>query len=323
VKNRHLKMVTLRSKLYLPHWVNLKQLLMHCFFLAFASSVSAAMDLAETEKKSESKPSKHQNEEALLPQHRIVAYYGNFESAKMGILGKYAPDKMLAMLHHEVEKWQEADPNTPVIPAIDYIAVVAQRSPGDSGMYRGRMPDSEIQKAIDLANRINGIAILDLQVGLSNVEAEVSRLEKYLALPNVMLALDPEFSMKTHAQPGTRIGTMNPADINFAVKFLTRLVKEYNLPPKILVVHRFTQGMVSDYQDIHPSPEVQIVMDMDGWGSQAKKINTYDRVIHPEPVQYTGFKLFYINDLKPPSTGLLTPAQILKLNPKPMYILYQ
>jgi hypothetical protein len=40
-------------------------------------------------------------------------------------------------------------------------------------------------------------------------------------------------------------------------------------------------------------------------------------------VQFTGFKLFYKNDLLPPSTGMFTPAQLLKLTPAPIYIQYQ
>ena len=68
---------------------------------------------------------------------------------------------------------------------------------------------------------------------------------------------------------------------------------------------------------------LQVVMDMDGWGFGAKKINTYDAVIYPEPVQFTGFKLFYKNDLKPPSTRMLTPAEILDLTPQPSFIQYQ
>jgi len=262
---------------------------------------------------------------ALLPSHRIVAYYGNFESKRMGVLGQYPTDEMLSMLNKEVERWREADPKTPVIPGIDYIAVVAQGSPGADGMYRSRMPDSEIQKAITLANQIHGIAVLDLQIGHSTVEAEIPRLEQYLVLPNVMLALDPEFSMKTGVAPGREIGSLNAQDINFAIDYLAKLVKEHNLPPKILVIHRFTSHMVLDYKDIKVVPEVQIVMDMDGWGSKAKKTDTYDNIVHPQKVEFTGFKLFYVNDLKPPSTGLFSPTEILKLQPQdpPLYILYQ
>jgi hypothetical protein len=227
------------------------------------------------------------------------------------------------MLASTTAEWRAADPTTPVIPALDYIAVTAQGSPGPDGKYRLRMPDSQIDKALALIAPMNGLVFLDVQVGLSNVQTEVPLLQKYLAMPNVELSLDPEFDMSDGAKPDTEIGSMSSTDINFAANYLAGLVNQYHLPPKILVVHRFTQDMVTNYQDITPLPQVEIVMDMDGWGSQAKKINTYERVIESDPVQFTGFKLFYKNDLLPPSTGMLTPAQVLQLTPNPSYIQYQ
>ena len=261
---------------------------------------------------------------ALLPFNRIVAYYGNYYSTGMGILGEYSSDKVLSMLASTTAMWRAADPSTPVVPAIDYIAVTAQGSAGADGKYRLRMPDSQIDKALAMARQINGIVILEVQPGLSNMQIEVPQLEKYLMMPNVELALDPEFSMQTSGlRPEAVIGTLDAKDINWVTDYLANLVTKYNLPPKILIVHRFTEDMVTHYRLIKTVPQVQFVLDMDGWGSQAKKIGTYTNVIYAEPVQFTGFKLFYKNDKKPPSTGLLTPAQVLKLTPQPSFIQYQ
>ena len=66
------------------------------------------------------------NAGAILPFKRIIAYYGNLYSTKMGILGEYPEAEMTAKLKAEVKKWTEADPGTPAIPALHYIAVVAQ-----------------------------------------------------------------------------------------------------------------------------------------------------------------------------------------------------
>ena len=261
--------------------------------------------------------------DALLPFNRIVSYYGNFYSTKMGVLGEYPEDVMLGMLQAEVDKWEAADPETPVIPAIHYIAITAQGSPGEDGKYRLRMPDSQIDHALELAKKIDGIVFLDLQVGLSDFQTEIPIFEKYLKLPNVHLGLDPEFSMKERGKPGIVIGTMDATDINYATEYLAKLVNEHNLPPKILVIHRFTGNMVTNYKNIVTRPETQIVMDMDGWGPPANKITTYRAFVSPEPVQFTGFKLFYKNDLKAPSTGLMTPEELLKLRPRPIYIQYQ
>ena len=81
--------------------------------------------------------------------------------------------------------------------------------------------------------------------------------------------------------------------------------------------------MVTNYKLIKTVPEVQIVMDMDGWGPKDSKLGSYIKYIYKEPVQFTGFKLFYKNDLWAPSTGMMTPEEILKLTPAPIYIQYQ
>ena len=129
--------------------------------------------------------------------------------------------------------------------------------------------------------------------------------------------------MKTDKRPGTIIGTMDATDVNYTANYLATLVKQYNLPPKILVVHRFTENMVTNYEKITPLPEVEIVMDMDGWSTPDKKIHIYNEVINQYPVQFTGIKLFYKTDLVAPAHALLTPAQILKLQPQPSFIQYQ
>ena len=260
---------------------------------------------------------------AILPFKRIVAYYGNFYSKGMGVLGEYPQDQMLSMLQNVVAQWTMADPNTPAIPAIDYIAVTAQGSPGADGKYKLRMPDSQIDYALQLAAKVNGIVILDVQVGLSDLPTEIPLLKKYLSMPQVHLAIDPEFAMHNGEKPGGVIGTMDATDVNYVIKYLSMLVDANNLPPKILIVHRFTEDMMTDYKQIKPSSEVQVVMDMDGWGSPAKKKNTYLQVIGDEPIQFTGFKLFYKNDLFPPSTRMMTPEEILKLTPSPVFIQYQ
>lgn len=262
-------------------------------------------------------------EGAILPFKRVVAYYGNLYSKGMGVLGQYPEAEMLAKLKGEVAKWELADPETPVQPALQYIVTTAQLSGGEDDKHRLRMPTKEIDKVLTMAQKINAIVILDVQVGLSNLPAELPLLKKYLALPQVHLGIDPEFSMKTGAKPGTVIGSFNADDINYTTDYLAKLVQENNLPPKILVVHRFTGPMVTGYKQIKTRSEVQIVMDMDGWGGPTHKIATYNNFIASQPVQFTGFKLFYKNDLKNAPNRMLTPVEILRLKPRPIYIQYQ
>jgi len=104
---------------------------------------------------------------------------------------------------------------------------------------------------------------------------------------------------------------------------MANIVREKHLPPKVLLVHRFTDDMVTGVSKIKPRPEVQVVMVMDGWGPKDLKYGTYSRVIEPEPVQFAGIKLFYKNDIKVPSTGMLSPAEVMALHPRPIYIQYQ
>lgn len=260
---------------------------------------------------------------AIFPFNRVVAFYGNLYSKKMGILGEIPKKEMLAKLKGEVAKWQAADSSVHVIPALHYIAVTAQGYPGKDGKHRLRMPSSQIDTMINWAKEINGLVFLDIQVGHSTVREEVPPLEKYLQLPQVHLGIDPEFSMKGGNVPGKKIGTFSAEDVNTAIDDLAAIVKKYNLPPKILIVHRFTQGMLTNYKDIKKIPEVQVVMDMDGWGPKILKRSTYLHYIFREPVEFTGFKLFYKNDTKTGANQLYTPQELLKFIPKPIYIQYQ
>jgi hypothetical protein len=259
---------------------------------------------------------------SVVPAKRIIAYYGNPLVKKMGILGELPPDQMLAKLDTEVERWRKADPSTPVQPALHVIGVVAQGSAGRDGMWRARMSDSLIERVYSWAQRKNALLFIDVQVGHSTLQAELPRLAKFLERPDVHLGIDPEFSMKSGAKPGTKIGTFDAADVNYATKFLSDLATSKNLPPKVLVVHRFTRPMLTNAKNIRLDPRVQIVINMDGWGPQWMKLDSYHDYVYLHPVQYTGFKLFYHNDTKK-GNALLTPEQVLKLFPKPVYIQYQ
>jgi len=260
---------------------------------------------------------------ALLPYNRIVAFYGNLYSKKMGILGEIPKDSMLQKLLQEVDYWQKADTTIHVIPSLHYAAITAQGAPGKDKKYRLRMPFNQIDTIISWSKQINALTFLDIQVGHSSVKEEVATLEKYLSMPTVHLGIDPEFSMKNGEVPGSKIGTFNSDDINSAIDILADIVRKKNLSPKVLVVHRFTQGMVTDYEKIKKIPEVQVVMDMDGFGEKYLKRSTYLRYIYKEPVQFTGFKLFYKNDNKVKTSGMFTPQELLQFSPKPIYIQYQ
>ncbi|CAM3834554.1 hypothetical protein POKO110462_21505 [Pontibacter korlensis] len=284
----------------------------------------AAVERASVEEtaKPESYPGPAPLPGAILPGKRIIAYYGNLLSKRMGILGELPPEQMLAKLDEEVAKWAKADSLTPVQPALHAIVVTAQGHPSAGGKYRLRMTHKMIDDVLELAKQRDAIVFLDIQVGQSTLQQEIPPLEKYLKMPNVHLGIDAEFSMKEGGIPGRSIGTFDAEDINYATGYLADLVKTHNIPPKLLIVHRFTQRMITNYENIKLRPETQVIMHMDGWGSPALKKDTFRRYIQKEPVQFTGFKLFYKNDLRK-SPRLMTPEEILGLKPTPLYIQYQ
>jgi hypothetical protein len=256
---------------------------------------------------------------ALLPSHRIVAFYGNPLSKRMGILGEIETEEMLRRLDSTAWEWARLDPDRKVFPALHLIATVAQGYPGPARKYRLQMPDSVIEKVAGWAEQKGWLLFLDVQVGASTIDKELNHLVKYLSRPYVHLALDPEFAMKDGKVPGTDwMGRMDASEVNYAIDVLTKVVDEYQLPPKVLVVHRFTRNMLTSARNIKLDPRVQVVINMDGWGPPSSKKAAYKWFVVQIPVQYTGWKLFYKND-KP----MMTPQEVLEVYPKPVYIQYQ
>ncbi len=257
---------------------------------------------------------------SILPAKRIIAFYGNPLSKRMGILGELAPEEMLRTLDAEVAAWNRIDPAHPVQPALHVIVLVADGVPGTSGKYRTRHDSAMIEKVYGWAASRGALLFVDLQVGQSTLQAELPWIEKFLVRPDVHLAIDPEFSMKNGGVPGRRIGTYDAADVNYASRFLAGLVDKYKLPPKVLIVHRFTPGGVTNTRKIALDPRVQVVMHMDGFGPPWMKRDTYWRDIKREPVQFTGWKQFTKakNDRPPTPRG-----DILRLWPMPLYIQIQ
>jgi hypothetical protein len=255
---------------------------------------------------------------AILPHKRVIAYYGTPRSTRMGILGQIPPEEMFKRLEAQAAEYEKADPATPVQPALELIATVAQADPGRDGMYRARMSDATLEMVYEWAKAKGWILILDIQIGRSTVAKEIEVYRKFLERPEVHLALDPEFAMKADQIPGKKIGTLDANDINYASTWLARIVEEKQLPPKILVIHRFTRPMVTNHASIVLDPRVQIVMHMDGFGAPRLKLSSHKAYIESEPVQWVGFKVFYKND-KP----IMSPSEVVRVRPVPLFISYQ
>lgn len=254
----------------------------------------------------------------ILPDSLIVSYYGNPLSKRMGILGELAPERMMDRLAEEAKRWQAADSSATVRPALELVAIVASEFPGPDRKYRTRMQPELIDRVHRWARSRGWLLILDVQVGRSTVREEVEQLTAWLRLPDVHLALDPEFQMRRGLKPGQRVGSSDAEDVNIAILRLALLVERHRLGPKLLLVHRFTDKMLSRHGKIRLDPRVQVVMVMDGFGPPAAKRRVYRRVITREPVQFAGVKLFYRND-----RPMMSTRQVLDLDPKPRVIIYQ
>ena len=143
-------------------------------------------------------------------------------------------------------------------------------------------------------------------------------MRPFLSQPHVHLAMDPEFDMDPGETPGEEFGSTAAADINHAIRYLAGQVREHNLPPKVLIVHQFTPDMIGNNTAIEDDPQVDVVIMMDGFGGQEAKISKYHAFIRDQPVEFGGIKLFYRQD-----RPVMTPQQVVSLEPSPMVVTYQ
>jgi hypothetical protein len=254
----------------------------------------------------------------LLSNHRIVSYYGTPLAPGLGILGQGSPAEVIGWLRAQADAYAALDPERPVQPALHLIYALAQAAPGADGLYLGRLSDAIVEEYIALA-RENGLMLfLDIQMGRSTIAYEVGNVARFLAEPNVHLALDPEFAWGPGVTPVEDIGHLTATQVNEAQAMLQDIAHEYGLPGKILIVHQFRYSMLPDKAAIEPYEGVELVIDMDGFGSPAAKLATYDAVITRDAVQYPGAKLFYEHDVP-----LMSPADVLALQPRPVVVIYQ
>jgi hypothetical protein len=261
---------------------------------------------------------------ALLPHNRILSYYGHPNSSAMGILGEYSREEVHRLLMEQAAEYEAADPTRPVIPAFELIATVAQPHPGEDGTYVAYTGDEIIQEYVDYVTANNMILILDLQIGHDTIVNQINLIRHWLELPNVHVALDPEFSMKANEIvprdriPGEFIGEANGIDIQAGMELVSQIVAEAGIPPKVFIVHQFEEDMIYNKHLITPVPGVQFVLDMDGFGSPEAKTGNYGHFVRDQLVEYGGIKLFYRQD-----DPLLTPAEIVALDPAAVVVIYQ
>jgi hypothetical protein len=263
----------------------------------------------------------------ILPRHRVVAFYGAPQDPELGVLGTEDVGAASRGLIKQANAYGQ--PGKPVLPAFELIVTLAQADAGADGLYRLRQTDAVVRRYLNAARAIKALLILDIQPGHAEFIDEVRALEPYLIQPDVSLALDPEWKTPEGVAPGAQIGSTDAATVNEVSAYLAGLVRAHDLPEKLLIVHQFTEGMVAARDEIAPRRGLDIVSNVDGFGTQELKVATYKQLANPigapRPGQvltgaqrFNGFKLFYQED-----TGLMTPRQVIALRPRVDVVVYE
>lgn len=256
---------------------------------------------------------------SVLDNQIVVAYYGRPSSTKMGILGEQGLDESKKLLDETVETWQAVAGGKTVVPAFHLIYAACFP---DASV--GVLTPSTVQKYIDFAARNNMLIILDHQLGGMTVTDAVGSMLPWLKYPNVHLAIDPEW--KT-ANPGVELGTISAAEVNQAQQMMENYLESEHLPGKrMLILHQFHAKMISNRDAVRSDfARVDLVHHADGFGPPQLKLDTYKFLATMKNLPVKGFKLFLPKSWKTKGMDipLLTPAQVMALDPPPAYISYQ
>jgi len=253
----------------------------------------------------------------ILGSYRVVAYYGGPGGPALGALGNAPPERMAKVIAARARQF--AGYGLPVQPAMELIASVAQAGPGPDHLYSKTISPAVVQKYLDVAHRHHLLLILDSQPGRGEFLPQVQRFAEFLTDPSVSVALDPEWKMAPGQVPGTVIGSSRASSINRVGDYLAGIVRQHELPDKLLMVHQFTLGMLPDRAKLRHYRGIELVLHADGFGSRAAKIGTYRRLAFPGRPDGAGFKLFLTQD----TGGLMSPAQVMALRPQPDVVTFQ
>ena len=256
----------------------------------------------------------------LAPERaQILSFYGFPGVRAMGVLGHGTPDEVAEDVAGWVRRYDDLNGPRGVVGAYHLIVGVAQSQPTSDGRWLGRMSHERIAEYVEAAREHGMLLFIDNQIGWSDPLTEVRRLEEFLKEPHVHMALDPEFATEPlGVRPGLAIGGITGHQVNEVLGYLSALVEQEGLPPKILMVHQFAGRMLHDRDVIERHAGVELSIDMDGIGSPKAKLRGYGLFAITEPSQRPAFKLFFTQD-----TPLMTPEEVQALERVPDLIIYQ
>lgn len=258
--------------------------------------------------------------QVLFPMHRLVALYGHPGAPGLGALGQQELAASIARARRLAARYRSLS-NVPVVPAFEIIATVAQGTgEPEGGTYSYVTPVAEIQPWVTQATRAGMYVILDLQAGRASLLAQANEYRKLLELPDVGLAIDPEWKLKPDQLPLRQIGSVTSKQVNGVANWLAALAARHHLPQKLLVLHQFQLSMIGGEHGIDTKhDDLAIVIHMDGQGTPGNKQQTWETVTAAAPPDvYFGWKNFFVKD-----HPTLTPAQTMARSPRPVMISYQ
>ncbi|WP_164701850.1 hypothetical protein [Modestobacter sp. KNN46-3] len=256
----------------------------------------------------------------LFPEHTLIALYGIPGSGALGLLGEQDLPGAIARAQQYADEYRPLVDNT-VVPTFEIIATVASASAGPDGNYSAEQDVETLRPWVEAAGEAGLYVVLDLQPGRTDFLTQAKQYEPLLTLPYVGLALDPEWRLKPGEVHLRQIGQVNIDEVNQVVTWLADLVRENDLPQKLLVLHQFQVRMIVDRERLDTSrDELAILVHVDGQGSQPAKQTTWE-VLHrgaPEPL-YWGWKNFIDED-----EPMISPQETIEtVQPTPELVTYQ
>jgi hypothetical protein len=209
----------------------------------------------------------------------------------------------------EIKKYNGGKEVVPVIHLIYAMAIPCE--PGNECLFYKDVPGGWdiVEDYIKPAAERGWQVLLDTQMGKSNPVEQLQRMidKGYLDYPNVHVAMDPEFHVHPGEDlPGIPIGQLDALELNKAQRMLDALVKEKNLPKKVLMVHQFGDPNVNDgnpdmilnKKSLETLPGVDLVLDADGFGAPGIKVKKYNLITDHEEypfIKFRAIKLFFFN----------------------------
>ncbi|MBF6599852.1 MAG: hypothetical protein IVW36_05015 [Dehalococcoidia bacterium] len=255
----------------------------------------------------------------LLSDTQMVVYYGKPNSPGMGILGTFdSPAAAATSLQGETALVDSLNGPRKAQGAMDIVYGMVTADPGPGGIYVSYLDDATTRAYIDAATQRNQEVILDLQIGRSTVLDEVKKVAPYLTNPRVHVAIDPEYAVGPAGVPIQDPGRITGDDLNRAQAYLSDLVQQRKLPPKMLIVHQYMDATIADPAAAKTFPNVTLVLNVDGIGAPADKLAMYQHFAGAPWAQRRSYTVFLRQD-----TQLPTEQQLLAMQPAPDMIMFQ